>query len=370
MTYRSGKISVFTPSFADENDSNAQNLTVKEVVSRLNQDRFRILMFCEGEPDPRIAGMKNVRFIRWHRHGNTIRSLAHGLANRPDIYFFPREGPLDAAYLKLRQLLGLKTRLITYIVSGGLYNGAPRPTMDRNVRQADAVYGNCQYLSELIRARWNVPAGTIYDGIDRRFFNSEPGERSSSKKLTVLFAGSLRPYKRPDLVIRNAARWPTVHFRIAGIGEEESSCRKLSSDLGCQNVQFLGHLSSAQLGEEMRRADVFLFPSVIEGHPQVLGQAAACGLPCVAMNIYRPEFVVHDRTGFLADSEEDLAGKLDVLLTNFNLRKSFSDAAADHSRLFDWDEVTRCWENAFEAVAAEGNVKCSKTHLTAQIGPR
>ena len=48
----------------------------------------------------------------------------------------------------------------------------------------------------------------------------------------------------------------------------------------------------------MRRADLFLFPSILEGHPQVLGQASACGLPSIAMNLYRPDYVLNRESGF------------------------------------------------------------------------
>jgi len=34
-------LTVFTPSFADEANTNAQNLTAKEVISRLPADRFQ-----------------------------------------------------------------------------------------------------------------------------------------------------------------------------------------------------------------------------------------------------------------------------------------------------------------------------------------
>jgi len=371
MTKHPAKITVFTPSFADESDSNAQNLTVKEVVSRLSPERFRILMLHDADPDTRIAALKNVELIRWRRHGNTFHCMAQCLLSHPDIYFFPREGPLDAAFLTLRSLLRLPTKLVTYVVSGGLYNGPPRPTMDRNVREADAVYGNCTYLTELIRQHWNRDAGTVYDGIDRRYFFANPDRPfSGDQKLVVLFAGSLRPYKRADIFVRNAARWPEVQFRIAGIGEEESTCRKLADEMRCRNVLFLGHLTSARLGEEMRNADLFLFPSIIEGHPQVLGQAAACGLPVVAMDLYRPEFVVHGKTGFLACSDEELSAGLDRLLQDVNLRRSFSGAAASHSRRFDWDEVTRCWEAAFEKVVADQKLFHSDRELCAQAQPR
>ena len=146
MIQHPAKITVFTPSFADESDSNAQNLTVKGGSQPAVSRPFRILMLHESEPDPRIASLKNVELIRWHRHGNTLHCLAQYLISHPDIYFFPREGPLDAAFIKLRRLLRLPTKMITYVVSGGLYNAPPRATLDRNVREADAVYGNCDLL--------------------------------------------------------------------------------------------------------------------------------------------------------------------------------------------------------------------------------
>src|SRR5437879_4842548 len=135
-------ITIFTPSFADEADTNAQNLTVKEIVARLPFDKFRVVMLFENEPDPRIAGRPNTELLRWRRRGNTLRILMRCLRDTPDVYFFPREGPLDSAFLTLRRLFGLRTAVVTYVVSGGLYNPeAVRPGIVRNVREADVVCG-------------------------------------------------------------------------------------------------------------------------------------------------------------------------------------------------------------------------------------
>jgi glycosyltransferase involved in cell wall biosynthesis len=339
-------ITIFTPSFADESDTNAQNLTVKEIVARISPQDFHVTMLHEGVPDPRIATRPNTRLIRCGNHGTTARILWQLLRKIPDVYFFPRAGPLDTGFLALRRRLYLKTAVVTYIVSGGLYNPEPPPaTMMRNAREADLVFANCNYLSELVQARLGVPAGVRYDGIDRRFF-FPAGRRSTQRPVTVLFAGSLRPYKRADLLVRHAARWAKVNFRIVGKGEEEQRCRNLAAELKCLNVTFVGHLSSPEVGEEMRQADIFLLPSILEGHPQVLGQAAACGLPAIAMNIYRPEFVIDGKTGFLAESDEDLGRSLDTLIKHPELRISMGHAAAIHSQTFDWDEITVQWQDA------------------------
>ncbi len=346
-------IKIFTPSFADESDTNAQNLSVKEIVARMSPQKFRVIMLHEGSPDARVANRPNTQLIRCGQHGTTARILWNLLPDVPDVYFFPRAGPLDAAFMTLRRRLQLKTAVVTYIVSGGLYNPeSPPPTMVRNAREADLVFANCRYLSQLVQDRIGVTAGVRYDGIDRRFFFPHR-RRAAAVSPTVLFAGSFRPYKRVDLVVRQAARWPSVKFRIVGKGEEEQKCRNLAAELGCSNVTFAGHLSSQGVGDEMRQADIFFFPSILEGHPQVLGQAAACGLPAIAMNTYQPEYVIDGKTGYLAHSDEDLGRKLDLLLGKPDLRIAMGEAAALHSQIFDWDRITVQWEEAFEEAAAK-----------------
>src|SRR5882762_7201519 len=345
-------ITIFTPSFADASNTNAQNLTAKEVVARLPAAKFRVEMLYLSAPDLRIAERPNTRLIRWRGHGNTARLLAHCLVKRPDVYFFPREGPLDAGLLWLRRHLRLPTALITYVV-GTQENGPSSWILEKCIREADAVVGNSVYCSQTIAERYGRTATTIYDGISREvFFPTAAGARSSQSQLTVLYAGSFQVRKRVHLAIQEAAKWPKVQFRLAGAGEEEGPCRLLAASLGCGNVEFLGHLSQVQLGEEMRKADVFLFPSVIEGHPQVLGQAAACGLPCVAMNVYRPDFVVDGKTGFLVATAPELSERLRMLLTQGELRRSMSEAAVRHAAKFEWEDVTKEWERLFESVVA------------------
>jgi len=352
MSHATRLIKVFTPSFADEADTNAQSLTVKEVVARLDPERFHVTMFCEQAPDPRIAGRPNTILWQWRKRGNTFRTLLRMVADIPDIYFFPKEGPLDEKFFALRRRLRWHTAVVTYIVSGGLDRVAPRPGQLRNLQQANIVYGNCRYLTQLLRDKLGFQADTIYDGVDRRYyFPPETRDHESRKSLTVLFAGSFRPYKRVDLVVRQAARWPQVEFRVAGRGEEEDACRRLASELGCTNVHFLGHMGQADLGNEMRRADIFLFPSELEGHPQVLLQAAGCGLPCVAMNSYHPDAIVDGETGFLVGSADEFAQKFDVLVKDPALRATMSKAAVRHATRFDWDQVAAQWGQAFEKVA-------------------
>jgi glycosyltransferase involved in cell wall biosynthesis len=350
-------ITVFTPSFADEANTNAQNLTAKEVVSRLPADRFRVVLLGDGPTDPRILARENTEILRCSRHGNTPRWLTHVLLSKIDIYFFPREGPLDTLFMFFRRSLGLPIALVTYVVMA--LDGGVGPKLARAIREASQVIGNSRYVTQTVKDGFGVETGTIHSGIKRELFHPPTGARRPKSKLTVLYAGSFQARKRVNVIIREAANRPSVAFRLVGKGEpeEEHECRSLVNELECRNVTFVGHISQQELAEEMRKADVFLFPSVVEGHPQVLGQAASCGLPAVAMEKYRPDYVVNGETGYLVKSESELSDKLGLLLSDQDLRLKMSAAAARHALQFDWDKVARDWESVFVEAAAKRRKK-------------
>jgi glycosyltransferase involved in cell wall biosynthesis len=349
-------ITVFSPSFADDANTNAQNLTVKEVVSRLPPEQFRVILLGDGTPDPRIGTRPNTEILRSSKRANTPRWLARLLTSQPDIYFFPRWGPLDSLFMHCRRYAQLPVSLVTYIVMA-LDQTEIGPVMLRTIREADRVVGNSRYVSQTVAEQFGIPVDTIYDGMNPAVFHPAAPSERRNPQLTVLYAGSFQARKRVDVIVQEAAKWPSVSFRLAGKGEEEENIRALVSKLNCGNVTFLGHLSQPDVADEMRKADVFLFPSIAEGHPQVLGQAAACGLPAVVMDKYKPDYVVDDRTGYLVKSDSELSQKLGSLLTSEDLRRKMSAAAAQHALQFDWDNVARDWANVFADVVRERRKK-------------
>ena len=261
VTTRIFMITIFTPSFADEANTNAQNLTVKEIVSRLPADRFRVVMLGTGPPDPRILARENTEILPWSRHGNTARWLTRVLLSKIDVYFFPREGPLDTLFLFCRRSLGLPVALVTYVVMA-LDEIDVGPTTTRSIRHADCVVGNSRYVTQTVKDRFGVAATTIYDGMRRDWFYPPPEARRPGSKPTVLYAGSLQARKRANVVIREAANWPAVEFRLAGKGEEEENCRVAGERIGMPQCDFYRtSFAAAEWPRKCARRTCFFFPA-------------------------------------------------------------------------------------------------------------
>jgi glycosyltransferase involved in cell wall biosynthesis len=79
----------------------------------------------------------------------------------------------------------------------------------------------------------------------------------------------------------------------------------------------------------------------------VILEAAACGLPVIARNDYKPESVIDGQTGCLGGSEDKLLDRLGWLLANSELCRKMGHASRALSEQFDWDLITRRWEEVF-----------------------
>lgn len=355
---RRAPIRIFTEVCGAAANINAQSLSVKEIVSRLDPERFAVMMMNSGGPaDERLAARPNTEFVHVTSHGTAARLMLQCIGFRPDIYFYPVASPFNEVYLRVRQLLRLKSKVVVHVVGMISLHGQIRRdwfggnSVYKAIEQADAVFGNSHAVAEDVSKMLRRKVGTIHNGVDRRYFYA-PREPSTNARLRVLYVGSFRSYKRVQDVVREAARHPEADFCLVGEGEEKQKCIRLAKELGCANVHFLGNMPPIQVGDLMRECDLFFLPSVVEGHPQVLAQAAACGLPCIARDVYRPDAVVHAKTGFLAPDEEKMGAYLDMLLADATMRSRFGAAGIEHARQFDWDRIAQKWSEVFESLVS------------------
>ena len=85
-------------------------------------------------------------------------------------------------------------------------------------------------------------------------------------------------------------------------------------------------------------ADIFVLPSLIEGHPLALLESMAAGLPCIATRgLGLSEVITHEKDGLLVPPRDSkaLAESISRLLEEKRLAKSLGRAAAERAKEFD-----------------------------------
>ena len=354
---RVNPIRILVDSLADEGLPNAQMGNAREIICRLDPSRFHVSVFCAGTPDPLIAQRPNTRLIHLPKRRQTVRIAREFLLGEHDILFYLKPSPASRYYLQLRKRWRDQCVIIGTMESQADMRNEPTIAgeairlWEQTIPHCDYLFSNSKAVQRSLLYEYSLQSDVIPTGVDTKFFSPDFSHRQNNR-LRVLFVGSLRAFKGPQLVLDMAACFPEVDFALAGDGVMAAELRAFAKEK-LRNVEFLGLLAAEKLRDEYRKANIFLFPSKWEGSPKVILEAAACGLPVIARNDYEPETVIDRQTGFLARSDEEIFWRLEQLIHSAELREKMGIAGRNHVEYFDWDVISRKWEEVFTNLSAK-----------------
>jgi glycosyltransferase involved in cell wall biosynthesis/predicted metal-dependent phosphoesterase TrpH len=217
----------------------------------------------------------------------------------------------------------------------GVFYGAPRLVLSPSP-SADAS------LVDLGAAQARI--GRWERGVDLSRFDPVKADPDAYPgEIKVLYAGRMTREKGVDLLAESFLRAhrsdPRLHLLLAGGGPEEEELR---AKLG-EHATFLGWLGGEDLARAYASADVFLFASTTDTYGQVILEAAASGLPVVAVAEGGPAALVENRhTGLLCRPDPDhLAGALLQLAAAPLLRHQLGSSGAHAARARSWERSMR-----------------------------
>ena len=182
--------------------------------------------------------------------------------------------------------------------------------------KADAVLAPSAVIRDELHARGvRAPIAVVPTGVDLERFR--PGDREAARRSLgvgqgeplVLYVGRLDREKSVDRVLgafeRVASTIPAARLVLVGQGTEAERLRRTAASLPvAERIRFLGLRPHDSLAECYQAADVFLFASETETQGLVLAEAAACGLPAVAVDAPGCDEVVRDGdTGILTKGD-------------------------------------------------------------------
>ncbi len=196
---------------------------------------------------------------------------------------------------------------------------------------ASAVIVTTAELAAHVGARTDpAKVHLIPNGVDTRLFH--PAARAAAEPRRILYVGRLSAEKNLGAVLEAAAR---LRGRVAagvlfvGEGPERPALEARARALGVA-LEVRPFVDHRRLPEVFGGADVFVLPSFTEGHPKVLLEAMACGLPCVASDVGGNRAILADGdTGLLVPPTDHarLAERLAEVLTHAERARALGERA-------------------------------------------
>lgn len=181
---------------------------------------------------------------------------------------------------------------------------------------------------------------TVVDsGVDHDRFT--PVRHPLNNPPRIVMCSRLDKRKNIPQALRGLARLRDRPFELSVIGDgpERYRLELMARGLGLRCL-FLGSKAPDEIAQYYKSSDVYLTSSYQEGFGLTLVEAMASGCAVVASDIPAHRERIPDGTfGLIFAGEEDLAYKLDLLLSNPDLLEQLRARAVERSLKYSWDLV-------------------------------
>jgi glycosyltransferase involved in cell wall biosynthesis len=190
-------------------------------------------------------------------------------------------------------------------------------------------------------------------GIDFNIFRPYPKNEAKRnlnlkhEKRYLLYVGMLGNHKGIEFLFRALpfifTKYPDVELLLIGKSRRREYVEMLKGILHSDivdRVKFMGEIKNEELPLFYNASDLFIFPSIKEGVPHVLMEAAACNLPFIATAVGGiPHFAEEVGGGILIEpgSSPAITQAIDGYLSRPPLKINLRENARKH----DWDVILK-----------------------------
>lgn len=214
------------------------------------------------------------------------------------------------------------------------------------------------------RKRFKVPVEALSNGVDLSQFRPGKPNATVLKKYgikigipRVLYVGRVDPEKSISRVVEAFSKaLPEVlkaELLIVGDGIDKINLEKQVRELGiAENVKFTGRILPPDLIDIYKVGDVFATASETETQGIVLIEAAAMGLPLIAVDAGAvSEVCQNNKNGILCQSGniEEMAEAMKKLLTDSRLREKYGKASLEIAKIHDINHTLARFEEIYQA---------------------
>lgn len=220
---------------------------------------------------------------------------------------------------------------------------------------ADAVVCQTESVAARLRRSTRQKIVVIPNPVALRGRYSGSGNVGASKQMFAM--GRLDPAKGFDLLLHAfqsiARQHPEWSLRILGEGPERQRLEALVDSLGLRDRVSMPGWARDPFSQ-LAGAELFVLSSRVEGFPNALCEAMACGVPVIAFDCPSGpgDIVRHEVDGLLAPPEDvhALASAMGRLINDPDERARMRLRAPEVVQRFGVEDVLQRWRALFEQV--------------------
>ena len=359
-------------------DFDGASRTMFQLLDRIPHEKFEFKFFCGVPPDKdlksEVVSLPKIRIpFNWSysmviphfSKGKIRRELADFKADVIHIASPSALGNFAADYAKKNNIPVISiyhTHFISYMkyyfrkmpfLLPFAYKKSIKMTQDF-YRNIDMVYAPSQQIIEELKDICELDGKNLklwQRGIDKELFNPSKKDKKYLQNITknkfpnILFASRLVWEKNLQMLISLydlcKKQGKEVNFIVAGDGVARKEAEGKMPD-----AHFLGMISHEDLATVYASSDVYFFPSDTESFGNVIIEAMASGLPCVAADGGGPKSLITEGVnGYLCppNDAEYYMEKINNLLEDEPLKERISKGGLAFTDTLSWEKLAETY---------------------------
>ncbi len=263
------------------------------------------------------SALKTADIFKTNQLDGSWTAILAGILQRKPVIV--RAGYLWSEFFQLGEGNGIKSRIIHALQTVAL-------------RRSTSIFLTTEKMRRDLERGFPFLTNKIYvipNYVDVELF--KPDKARHLKHERLCYVGRLVPQKNLPRLIIALSEIPGSSLIVIGDGGQKPELEQLAHEYQV-DVQFLGVIPHSELPEVINSCQIFILPSLYEGHPKALIEAMACGVPAIGTNVPGiKELIVHGQTGMLCSPEiESIRETVKGLLANPKIQEQLGENARSY----------------------------------------